>query len=97
MNDFDLLETESIFDVYHNQNLIRDEIMLALNIFPIFDICNYDDVSDFLWYEYNIFVDFTYIFDDFTYHVYCPEVLSHHLQFYFERDLDLPVVIEILY
>lgn len=89
MNDFDLLETESMFDVYHKQNLIRDEIMLALNIFPIFDICNYDSVSEFLWHEYNIFVDFTY-------HVYCPEVLSYHLKFYFERDLDFPVVIEIL-
>lgn len=89
MNDFDLLDTSSMFDVYHKQNLIRDEIMLALNIFPIFDICNYDDVSEFLWNEYNIFVDFTY-------HVYCPEVLSYHLQFYFERDLDFPVVIEIL-
>lgn len=89
MNDFYLLENESMFDVYHKQNLIRDEIMLALNIFPIFDICNYDDVSEFLWNEYNIFVDFTY-------HVYCPEVLSYHLQFYFERDLDFPVVIEIL-
>lgn len=89
LNDFDLLETESMFDVYHKQNLIRDEIMLALNIFPIFDSCNYDDVSEFLWHDYNIFVDFTY-------HVYCPEVLSYHLQFYFERDLDFPVVIEIL-
>lgn len=89
MNDFDLLETESMFDVYHKQNLIRDEIMLALNIFPIFVICNYDDVSEFLWAEYNIFVDFPY-------HVYCPKVLYYHLQFYFERDLDFPVVIEIL-
>lgn len=89
MNDFDLLETESMFDVYHKQNLIRDEIMLALNIFPIFDICNYDSVSEFLWHEYNIFVDFTC-------HVYCPEVLSSHLQFYFKRELDFPVVIEIL-
>lgn len=89
MNDFDLLETESVFDVYHKQNLIRDEIMLALNIFPIFDKCNDDDVSEFLWREYNIFVDFTC-------HVYCPEVLSYHLQFYFERDFDFPVVIEIL-
>lgn len=89
MNDFDFLETESMFDVYHKGNLIRYEIMFALNIFPIFDICNYDDVSEFLWLEYNIFVDFTY-------HVYCPEVLSYHLQFYFERDLDFPVVIEIL-
>lgn len=89
LNDFDLLKTESMFDVYHKQNLIRDEIMLALNIFPIFDKCNDDDVSEFLWREYNIFVDFTY-------HVYCPEVLSYHLQFYFERDLDFPVVIEIL-
>lgn len=89
MNDFDLLETETMFDVYHKRNLICDEIMLALNIFPIFDICNYDDVSEFLWHDYNIFVDSTY-------HVYCPEVLSYHLQFYFERDLDFPVVIEIL-
>lgn len=83
MNDFDF------FDVYHQRNLICDEIMLALNIFPIFDICNDDDVSEFLWHKYNIFVDFTN-------HVYCPEVLSYHLQFYFERDLDFPVVIEIL-
>lgn len=30
-------------------NLICDEIMLALNIFPIFDICTYDSVADFLW------------------------------------------------
>lgn len=89
MNDSDLLETESMFDFFHKQNLIRAEIMLALNIFPIFDVCNYDDVSEFLWNEYNIFVDFTC-------HVYCPEVLSYHLQFYFERDLDFPVVIEIL-
>lgn len=89
MNDFDLLETESMFDVYHKQNLIREEIMLALNIFPIFDICNYVSVTEFLLDEYNIFVDSTY-------HVYCPEVLSYHLQFYFERDLDFPVVIEIL-
>lgn len=74
MNDYDLLETESMFDVYHKQNLIRDEIMLALNIFPIFDKCNDDDVSEFLWREYNIFVDFTY-------HVYCPEVLSYHCNF----------------
>lgn len=87
MNDFDFLETESMFD--HKQNLIRDEIMLALNIFPIFDVCNYDDFSEFLWHYYNICVDSTY-------HVYCPEVLSYHLQFYFERDLDFPVVIEIL-
>lgn len=84
----DLLD-ESMLDVYHKQNLIHDEIMLALNIFPIFDICNYDDVSEFLWIEYNIYVDSTY-------HVYCPEVLSSHLQFYFERDLDFPVIIKIL-
>lgn len=89
MSNFDLLETESMFDD-HKQNLIRDEIMDALNIFPIFDICPYDSVSEFLWHYYHIFVDFTY-------HVYCPEVLSYHLQFYFERDLDFPVVIEILY
>lgn len=89
MNDFDLLKIESVFDVYHKQNLIRDEIMLALNIFPIFDISIDDDVSEFLWREYHIFVDFTY-------HVYCPEVLSSHLKFYFERDFDFPVVIEIL-
>lgn len=84
MNDFDLLEIESV-----KQNLIRDEIMDALNIFPIFDKCNYDDVSDFLWIEYQIYVDSTF-------HVYCPEVLSCHLQFYFERDLDFPVDIVIL-
>lgn len=89
MNNFDLLETESMFDVYHKQNLIRDEIMLALNIFPIFDNSVYDDVSEFLWNEYKIFVDSTY-------HVYCLEVLFSHLQFYFKRDLDFPVVIEIL-
>lgn len=89
MNNFDLLDTESMFDVYHKQCLICDEIMLALNIFPIFDICNYDSVSEFLWIEYNIYVNSTC-------HVYCPEVLSYHLQFYFERDLDFPVVIEIL-
>lgn len=89
MNDFKL-DIESMLEVFDKQNLIRDEIMLALNIFPIFDICDYDDLSDFLWHEYNIFVDYSC-------HVYCPEVLSHHLQFYFERDLDfLPVVIEIL-
>lgn len=28
--------------------------------------------------------------------IYCPEVLSYHLQFYFERDFDFLVVIEIL-
>ena len=93
MNDFYSLENEFMFDVFHKQNIIRDEIMdeimLALNIFPIFDICDYYDVSEFLWHEYNIFVDFSY-------HVYCPDVLSSHLQFYFERDLDFPVVIEIL-
>lgn len=93
MNDFDLKETVSMFDDFHKRNISRDEIMdeimLALNIFPIFDKCNDDDVSEFLWREYNICVDFTY-------HVYCPEVLSYHLQFYFERDLDFPVVIYIL-
>lgn len=89
MNDFDLLETDSVFDFYHKQAIICDEIMFALNIFPIFDKCNDDDVSEFLWREYNICVDCTY-------HVYCPEVLSYHLQFYFERDLNFPVVIEIL-
>lgn len=93
MNDSDLLETLSSFDVFHKQNLkcdlICDEIMYALNIFPIFDICDYYDVYEFLWVEYSIFVDFNY-------HVYCPEVLSYHLQFYFERDLDFPVVIVIL-
>lgn len=78
-----------MFDVYHKLCSINDEIMLALNIDPIFDICNDDDVSEFLWREYHIYVDFTY-------HVYCPEVLSNHLQFYFERDLDFPVVIELL-
>ena len=57
MNDYDLLETECLLDVYHKQNLIRDEIMLALNCFPIFDVSCYDDVSDFLWLEYNIIVD----------------------------------------
>lgn len=89
MNDSYLLENQSMFDVYHKQKLIRDEIMLALNIFPIFDKCPDDDVTVFLWVEYNIFVDSTY-------HVFCPEVLAYHLQFYFERDLDFPVVIEIL-
>lgn len=74
MNDFDL---------------IRDEIMIALNIYPIFDKCNDDDFSEFLWREYNICVGSNY-------HVYCPEVLAYHLQFYFERDLNFPVVIEIL-
>lgn len=89
MNDYDLLETECFLDVYHKQNLIRDEIMLALNCFPIFDVSCYDSVDDFLWLDYNITVDLSL-------HVYCPEVLSYHLQFYFERDLDFPVVIEIL-
>lgn len=83
------MNDESMLNVYHKQNLIRDEIMLALNIFPILDICNYEDVSEFLWHEYHIYVDCNY-------RVYCPEVLSYHLQFYFERDLDFPVVIEIL-
>lgn len=90
MNNFYLLESESMFDVNHKQNLIRDEIMLALNIFPIFDKCHDDDVSEFLWREYNIFVDSTY-------HVFCPEVLAYHLEFYFERDLDFPVDIVILF
>lgn len=89
MNNFDLLNIEYMLDVYHKQYLIRDEIMLALNLFPIFESSIYDDVSDFLWLEYNIIVDLTL-------HVHCPEVLSYHLQFYFERDLDFPVVIEIL-
>nr|DAV93341.1 MAG TPA: hypothetical protein [Inoviridae sp.] len=89
MNDYDLLETESMLDVCHKQNLIRDEIMLALNCFPIFDTSVYDDVSDFLWLEYNTIVDSSL-------HVHCPEVLSYHLNFYFERDLDFHVVIEIL-
>lgn len=87
MNDYDLFEIESMFD--HKRILITDEIMDALNSFPIFDKCNDDSVSEFLWREYNICVDSSY-------HVYCPEVLSYHLQFYFERDLDFPVVIEIL-
>lgn len=89
MNDFDLLDTECLLDVYHKQNLIRDEIMYALNIFPIFDVSCYDDVSDFLWLEYNIIVDLSL-------HVHCPECLSSHLSFYFERDFDFVVCIDIL-
>lgn len=89
MNDYDLLEIECLLDVYHKQNLIRDEIMLALNCFPIFDVSCYDDVSDFLWLEYNITVDLSF-------HVHCPECLSYHLSFYFERDLDFVVCIDIL-
>lgn len=88
MNDIDLMENDTLFDV-HKQNLIRDEIMLALNCFPLFDSSNYDDVADFLWIEYSIFVDSSC-------HVYCHECLSNHLFFYFERDLNFDVVIDIL-
>lgn len=76
-------------DVYHKQNLIRDEIMFALNCFPLFDSSNYFNVADFLWIEYSIVVDSSF-------HVYCPECLSNHLSFYFERDLNFDVVIDIL-
>ncbi len=89
MNDSDLLETDVNFDVYHKQNIIRDEIMFALNCFRIFDSSIYYDVSDFLWIEYSIFVDSSL-------HVYCPDCLSSHLEFYFERDLDFDVVLDIL-
>lgn len=89
MNDYYLLESECLLDVYHKQNLIRDEIMLALNCFPIFDVSCYDDVSDFLWQGYNIIVDKSL-------HVHCPECLCFHLSFYFERDFDFDVCIDIL-
>lgn len=89
MNDIDLMENDTLFDVYHKQNLIRDEIMLALNCFPLFDSSNYDDVADFLWIEYSIFVDSSF-------RVYCPEYFSNHLNFYFERDLNFDVVIDVL-
>lgn len=90
MFDSDLLENEINYDDYHKRNLICDEIMHALNIFPIFDASIHDDVSEFLWHEYHIYVDFNY-------HVYCPELFYFHLQWYFERDLDFPVDIVILF
>lgn len=82
-------DTLTNFDVYHKQNLIRDEIMFALNCFPLFDSSIYDDAADFLWIEYSIFVDSSL-------HVYCPECLATHLSFYFECDLNFDVVIDIL-
>lgn len=83
------MENDTLFDVYHKQNLIRDEIMLAINCFPLFDSSNYEDVADFLWFEYSIFVDSSC-------HVYCPEYFFTHLSFYFERHLNFDVVIVIL-
>ena len=83
------MENDTLIDVYYKQNLIRDEIMFALNCFPLFDSSNYEDVADFLWFEYSIFVDSSF-------HVYCPEYFSTHLSFYFERHLNFDVVIVIL-
>lgn len=89
MHDIDLMENDTLSDVYHKRNLICDEIMLALNCFALFDSSNYDDVSDFLWFEYGIYVDSSF-------HVYCPEFIFNHLSFYFERHLNFDVVIVIL-
>lgn len=87
MNNNDLQYVENLMSLYQTQFDILLVIMDALNCWPIFAESCYDDVTDFLWQDYNITVR-----DNL--HVRCPEPFYWHLDYYFKRHFDFDIPIE---
>lgn len=86
MNNNDLQVLENRLSLHQTQFEIALVIMDSLNCWDLFFDSCYDDITDFLWQDYNISVC-----DNL--HVLCPEPFGWHLDFYFRRhfDFDIPI------
>lgn len=90
MNNNDLQVLENRLSLHQTKFEIALVIMDSLNCWDLFYESCYDDITDFLWQEYNITVS-----DNL--HVLisepCGERIRCHLDFYFRRhfDFDIPI------
>lgn len=88
MNNNDLQVLENRLCFYETQRDILKVIMDSLNCWEIFYESCYEEISDFLWQEYEITVN-----DNL--HVMCPELFACHLDFYLKRYFDFEIIIDL--
>lgn len=86
MNNNDLEVIENRLSLHHTKYEIALVIMDSINCWDLFYESCYDDITDFLWQEYEITIDNNL-------HVMCPKLFACHLDFYFRRyfDFDIPI------
>lgn len=87
MNNNDLQILENRLSLHQRKYDIALSIMDALNCWDIFYVSCYNDITDFLWQDYDI-----HVLDNL--HVVCPEPFAFHLDFYFRRYFDFNITID---